>query len=373
MFRSFGRLPAFRFGLAAIFVGGLLAGCGSTPGTPVTGTQTPLASAGVSTTTSAGSTSGPTLRDLAGSRYFGSAIDLPQLDTDANYAAIAGTQFSQITPENVMKWQLVEPTRGQYTWSRADEIVAFAQAHDMKIRGHVLVWHSQMPDWLTGGTWTKATLSEVLKEHITTEMGRYAGKIYAWDVVNEAVLDDGTRRPNIWQTTIGDEYIADAFNWAHAADPAAKLYINDYDTEAANTKSDALYNLVKTLKSQGVPIDGVGFQGHFDLKYPFPAGFADNMKRFTDLGVEVAITETDVRVNTPSTADELSRQADYYRQTVAACLAVPRCVGITLWEFTDKYSWVPGFFPGEGDADLYDASLQAKPALTAVQQALAGK
>jgi endo-1,4-beta-xylanase len=272
-----------------------------------------------------------------------------------------------------MKWEVVEPTRGSFDWSGADEIVAFAQAHNQKVRGHTLLWHNQLPGWLTGGTFTKAQLSDILQQHIAAEMGRYAGKIYAWDVVNEVFNADGTRRVDLWQTTIGDEYIADAFKWARAADPAAKLYINDYDVEGINPKSDALYNLVKTLKSQGVPIDGVGIQAHYDASIPFPTDIAENMKRFADLGLDVAITELDVRIDTPSDAAELAQQADYYGQTVSACVALPRCVGITVWGFDDRYSWVPMTFPGKGDADLYDASLAPKPALAAVQQALMGR
>jgi endo-1,4-beta-xylanase len=367
--------------LAAVsaLVGGLVAACAGSSGsvTPAASGRAQAASVVASGPATASAVASPpqsvALRDLAGSRYFGSAVSMPQLTADPAYADLARGQFSQVTPENAMKWALVEPTRGQFTWDDADSIVAFAQAHGQKVRGHTLLWHNQLPDWLTGGNYDKKQLSAILQQHIAAEAGRYAGKIYAWDVVNEAIADDGSMRPSMWLATIGPEYIADAFKWAHAADPAAKLYINDYNVEGVNAKSDALYELVRTLKSQGVPIDGVGFQAHFDIQNPFPADFADNMKRFAALGVEVAVTELDVRITLPSTANELTRQADYYGRTVAACLAVPQCVGVTVWEFTDRQSWVPAVFPGEGEADLWDANLNPKPAVAAVAAALSGK
>ena len=342
-----------------------LSGCSSSSSTPAVPTLTPLI-----TSVPASAGPAPALRDLAGTRYFGTAVSLPQLDRDKAYAGIVASQFSQLTAENAMKWEVVEPTRGEYNWSGADEIVAFAQAHNQKVRGHTLLWHNQLPGWLTGGTFTKAQLSDILQQHIAAEMGHYAGKIYAWDVVNEVIEADGTRRDDLWQKTIGDEYVADAFKWARAADPTAKLYINDYDIEGINAKSDALYNLVKSLKSQGVPIDGVGFQAHFDTANPFPTDMADNLKRFTDLGVEVAITEMDVRVNTPATPAGLSEGATYYKQAVQACVGNSACVGMTVWGFTDKYSWVPGVFPGKGAACLYDENLNPKSAYGAVEDAL---
>jgi endo-1,4-beta-xylanase len=346
----------------------LLGACGSPAATTA---ASAAQSAAPSIATSAAPA--PALGVLAGDRYFGTAVGLPQLDRDAAYAKVAADQFSQVTPENEMKWQLVEPKRGQFDWSGADKVVAFAQAHDQKVRGHTLVWHNQLPDWLSGGTFTAAELKDLLRSHISTEVSRYKGKIYAWDVVNEAFNDDGTWRESIWYKGIGQEYVADALRWAHEADPAAKLYVNDYNIEGGNAKSDAWYDLIKSLKAEGVPIDGIGFQGHFDLQYAFPSDMAQNMQRFADLGLEVAVTELDVRVNTPATADELATQADYYKQTVAACLAVKQCVGITVWGFDDKYSWVPFTFPGEGAACLYDQNLAPKPALAAVQEALSGK
>ena len=339
------------------------------------GSSAPTATAPTtpSTAPSIAASAAPALKDLAGDRYFGTAVALPQLGRDQAYAKVTADQFSQVTAENAMKWQLVEPVRGQFDWSGADEIVTFAQAHDQSIRGHTLVWHNQLPDWLTAGSFSSAELKTILKDHITTEMSRYKGKIYAWDVVNEAFNDDGTWRESIWYKGLGQEYIADALRWAHEADPTAKLYVNDYNVESIGAKSDAWYDLVKSLKAAGVPLDGMGFQGHFELQYPFPSDMTQNMQRFADLGLDVAVTELDVRMATPATAAELTQQADYYRQTAAACLAVKSCVGITVWGFGDRYSWVPYSFPGQGAACLYDENLAPKPALVAVQEAFSAK
>jgi endo-1,4-beta-xylanase len=346
----------------------VLGACSSATATPTPVPASPTAALSTAETPAPSPTPsptpGPALKDLAGSRYFGTALSMQWVNRDTGYADVAAAQFDQVTPENDMKWQVVEPQQGQFDWSGADATVAFAQTHDQIVRGHTLVWHNQLPNWLTGGSFTPAQLKDLLQQHITTEVSRYAGKIYAWDVVNEAFNEDGTWRDDLWYEGLGEAYVAD---------PAAKLYINDYNVEGINPKSDALYDLVKKLKADGVPIDGVGIQAHFDLQYPFPSDMTDNLQRFADLGVEVAITELDVRMNTPATAADLATQADYYKGAVQACLAVKSCVGITVWGFGDKYSWVPYSFPSEGAACLWDENLDPKPALAAVQEALAGK
>jgi endo-1,4-beta-xylanase len=358
---------------SAMVLAAALGACSSTTATPTPpATPTAVPSTAI-TPVVATPTPGPALKDLAVTRYFGTALSMQWVDRDTAYADLAATQFSQVTPENDMKWQVVEPTQGQLDWTGADATVAFAQAHDQIVRGHTLVWHNQLPNWLNDGSFTPAQLKDLLQQHITTEVSRYAGKIYAWDVVNEAFNEDGTWRDDIWYKGLGEEYVADAFKWAHAADPAAKLYINDYNVEGINPKSDALYDLVKKLLADGVPIDGVGIQAHFDLQYSFPSDMTENLQRFADLGLEVAITELDVRMPTPVSAEELATQAEYYKQAVEACVAVKACVGITVWGFGDKYSWVPYSFPSEGAACLWDENLAPKPALAAVQEALQGK
>lgn len=302
----------------------------------------------------------------------GTAVNTDLLGSNSAYTDITANQFSTVTPENVMKWQLVEPTQGTYDWSAADRLVAFAEANHQLVRGHTLVWHSQLPDWLTTAAPSMSAdqLREILHKHITDEVTHFKGKIWQWDVVNEAFNGDGTLRNSIWLQKLGPGYIADAFRWAHEADPQAKLFYNDYSIEFTGPKSNAVYAFVKDLKAQGVPIDGVGFQTHLDTKYPLP-DLQNNLQRFADLGLDVAETEVDVRTTLPVTATEQSAQVAAYDQTLEACIAVRACISYTVWGFGDAYSWVPGVFQGEGAANIYDENLQPKPQYYALQQDLA--
>ncbi|MGZ4463670.1 MAG: endo-1,4-beta-xylanase [Gaiellaceae bacterium] len=319
-------------------------------------------------------TQDPTLRELATRRglLIGTAVNSDALTRNPRYAAAIGREFSSVTPENAMKWMHVEPGRGVDVYTQADRLVAFAGRHHQIVRGHNLVWHSQLPGWLTGGHFGKAALDEILFRHINAEVSHFRGRVYSWDVVNEPLADDGTLRETIWEHALGPGYIAKALEWAHAADPKARLYLNDYGIEGSGAKADAMYALAKKLLAKHVPLDGIGFEGHLDLQYGFPPGMAANMRRFAALGLDIAVTEADVRMQLPATPDSLSRQADAYRKLVEACLAVKRCVSFTVWGFTDRYSWVPGWFPGEGAANLLDVELRPKPAYRAVWQALAG-
>ncbi|WP_405920015.1 endo-1,4-beta-xylanase [Streptomyces longwoodensis] len=311
------------------------------------------------------------LRDLAAAKgkVIGTAVTGSKLT--GTYGDLAGSQFGSLTPGNAMKWESVEPARGTFDWTEADQIVAFAQAHGQQVRGHTLVWHNQNPGWLTNGSWTSAQLATLLQDHISTEVGRYKGRIAAWDVVNEPFNEDGTYRTSLWYNGLGTDYIANALTWAHAADPAAKLYINDYNVEGVNAKSTALYNLVKSLKERGVPIDGVGLQAHLILGQ-VPSTLQQNIQRFADLGVDVAITELDVRMALPADSAKLAQQAADYKAVTAACVAVTRCVNLTVWGFADSDSWVEGTFPGYGAATPYDANYAPKPAYYAIAEALGG-
>src|SRR5271168_5363466 len=198
----------------------------------------------------------------ASGRYFGAALDPDALD-ERPYRQLAATQLTCVTPENAMKWGSVEPLRGEYDWDRADALVAFAKAHGQKVRGHTLVWHSQLPLWLIDGAFSPDELRGLMVAHIAAEAGRYRGAIYAWDVVNEPFTDDGEWRKSIWYEAMGPTYVAIALKAARAADPDAKLYVNDYNVEFAGPKMRALFDLVAALKRDGVPIDGVGLQSHF--------------------------------------------------------------------------------------------------------------
>lgn len=304
----------------------------------------------------------------ASGRYFGAALD-PGDFGEKPYVKLAAEQLGSVTPENQMKWAVVEPRRGDFNWDGADELVAFAKSHSQKIRGHNLVWHSQLPAWLTGGSLTPAELRKLMVDHIALEAGRYKGAIYAWDVVNEPFADDGAWRKSIWYDAMGVDYVAMALDAARAADPDAKLYINDYNVEAAGPKMRALYDLAASLKRAGAPIDGVGLQAHFVAGHT-PSDLRAVMEEFAALGVDVAVTELDVRVETPPDAQSLAVQAADYAAVTGACRAVKRCVGVTTWGITDAHSWIPSFFSGYGAALPFDENYTPKPAYFAAIEAL---
>jgi endo-1,4-beta-xylanase len=250
----------------------------------------------------------------------------------------------------------------------------------MRARGHVFVWHKQVANWVTNGKFTPEQLAEILRKHILTVGGRYRGKIYAWDVVNEAILEDGSLRDSVWynQPGIGRKgtsYIEQSFRWAREADPKALLFYNDYSAEAVNAKSDAIFNMAKDFKARGVPIDGIGLQAHFTAQSIQKMTSIDaNVKRITDLGLQVQITELDVRLKLDSSGKvsdaELAEQAKVYGALAAICLKYPLCTAIQIWGFTDKYSWIPRANPGFGAALPLDSSYQAKPAYNALCDAL---
>jgi endo-1,4-beta-xylanase len=302
-----------------------------------------------------------------GPLHVGVSVQAGLLD-DHGYAEAVGRLFDTVTPENELKWDAVEPDRDHYSFSAADRIVGFAAAHGERVRGHTLVWHNQLPSWLGPLGGHRVELERVLRDHIRTVVGRYRGRIAEWDVVNEAVSDSGGLRSDVWLDTLGPGYIALAFQAAHAADPGARLVYNDYGAEGRGPKADAVYALVKGLKAEGVPIDAVGFQTHVTVA-PIP-GFVENLRRFAALGVKVELTEVDVRLPDRPRATALARQAEAYRRIVEACRAVSACDEIVLWGLDDADSWVPGAYPGFGDATLLDAKLRPKPAYAAVREAL---
>jgi endo-1,4-beta-xylanase len=308
----------------------------------------------------------------------GTAVNTDLLGSNKTYTRIVNQQFSTVTPENVMKWESVEPTRGKYSWSAADRLVASAEQNGQLVRGHTLVWHSQLPAWLNDYAKNLSTeqVRALLKKHVQDQVRHFKGRIWQWDVVNEAVDEDGTLRKSIWLEKLGPDYIADAFRWAHEADPNAQLFYNDYNIEFTGAKSNRVYALVKDLKRKGVPIDGVGFQTHLDTQYGYP-DLRANLQRFADLGLNVAETEVDIRTfvkegttNTPASNLAQSAQEDYWSRTLQACLAVRRCISYTAWGVADHNSWVPGVFHGEGAALLYDEQYQPKPQYSILQEDL---
>ncbi|GIF22888.1 endo-1,4-beta-xylanase [Actinoplanes tereljensis] len=286
-------------------------------------------------------------------RYFGAAIAAGRL-SDGTYTGILNREFNSVTPENEMKWDATEPSRGSFNYTNGDRILNQGVSMGAKVRGHALLWHAQQPSWaqsLSGSTLRSAAIN-----HVTQVATHYKGKIYAWDVVNEAFADGGGggRRDSNLQRT-GNDWIEAAFRAARAADPNAKLCYNDYNTDGVNAKSTGVLNMVKDFKARGVPIDCVGFQSH--LGTGIPGDYQSNLQRFADAGVDVQITELDVAQG--------GNQATVYAGVTRACLAVSRCTGITVWGIRDSDSWRTGENPL-----LFDNSGNKKAAYTSVLNAL---
>ena len=274
-------------------------------------------------------------------RYFGTAIASGKLG-DSAYTTIAGREFNMVTAENEMKIDATEPQRGQFNFSSADRVYNWAVQNGKQVRGHTLAWHSQQPGWMQN--LSGSALRQAMTDHINGVMAHYKGKIVQWDVVNEAFADgsSGARRDSNLQRS-GNDWIEVAFRAARAADPAAKLCYNDYNVENWTwAKTQAMYSMVRDFKQRGVPIDCVGFQAHFNSGSPYNSNFRTTLQNFAALGVDVAVTELDIQGASAST----------YANVTNDCLAVPRCLGITVWGVRDTDSWrsqdTPLLFNGDG-------------------------
>jgi endo-1,4-beta-xylanase len=300
---------------------------------------------------------------------------------------VLGAQFSSVTPENDMKWDAIHPAPDVYDFASADALVAFAKANGQEVRGHTLLWHSQNPAWVTAAssTWTCDDARAVLEDHIRTVVGHFKGEIYEWDVANEIFQDNwdagGVRlrtEANPFLRACADDPVAligDAFRWAHEADPDAVLFLNDYNAEGINEKTDAYYDLAQSLLADGVPLSGFGAQGHLSLLYGFDTSIQANFERFAALGLQVAVTEADVRIpllegETGPTPAQVAEQAARYDAMLEACLNVPACSSFTVWGFPDANSWVPAVFPGEGWATIFEDDFSPKPAFDAMLASL---
>jgi len=315
------------------------------------------------------------LKDLAANYDLtvGAAVTPAELKVP-ELAEVLARDFSTMTAGNEMKFYVIKKDKDVYNFAPADQLMQFATAKKIAMRGHTLVWHSYMPEWLEKGKWSKDELMALLKEYITTVVSRYKGQINVWDVVNEVFDENGTLRDgktSVWYRVCGEDYIEQAFVWAHAADPAAKLYINDYNVEEVNAKSTGVYNLVKKLLAKGVPVHGFGAQFH--LIEDSPPNFTkiyNNVKRFAELGLEVQFTEVDIRIKGTVTEEKLKHQAEMYSEIFNIALAFDKVTNVTTWGVSDAYSWIPDVFPGYGNALLFDRNFNPKPAYNAVQVTL---
>ena len=278
-------------------------------------------------------------------------------------------EFNTIVAENEMKASAMQPQEGQFSFGTADQLVAFAQTNHMKVRGHTLIWHAQNPTWLTSGTWTRETLLAAMKAHITGVVSHFKGKVFEWDVVNEAFSDGGSPslRNSFWRKNIGDDFIDSAFTYAHQADSDAILYYNDYNTSDVNGKSTAVYYKLKQMIDNGIPVSGVGFQSHQTLEQysgNFIASLKENFDRFAKLGLSLAVTEMDIRITLPSDQADFDKQGQFYGDFLKTFLENPAGRTFMTWGFTDRYSWIPGTFPGTGEALIFTTNYEPKPAYT---------
>jgi endo-1,4-beta-xylanase len=312
----------------------------------------------------------------------GTAVRQEHLSEPA-YAITIAREYNLVEPEDAMKWWVLRPTRNAFDFRQGDAIVHFAKAHGMKVRGHCLLWGRSNPDWLTQGNFTPTQLADLAKQHVSTVVRHYAGEVFAWDVVNEALDENGEPRDTIWNTGLTTasrakrlEYIEQAFHWAHVADPKALLFYNEAEAEGLGRKSDAVYAMLKDFRERGVPVDGIGLQMHIPSLSLDAAAIAANIARLTRLGLQVHITELDVALpvdaeGNPRDPADLNRQAFVYADIVRACLQQPGCTAIQTWGFTDRYSWIgSSSHKTRGSALPFDHDYQKKPAYEALQDAL---
>lgn len=341
----------------------------------------------------------PTLKEaFAGKFLIGGAVnDSQMLGNHPNETELIVGHFNTITPENILKWEKVHPRLEQYDFAPADRLVEFAQKQNMFIVGHCLVWHSQTPRWVFEGQDGKpATRDELLarmKEHIFTVVGRYKGKIQSWDVVNEAIEDDGSLRKSKWLNIIGPDFLEKAFEYAHQADPDAELYYNDFNMWKAG-KRDSVVRLVNELKSKGLRVDGIGMQGHWGLDYPPLDEAQEAMIAYASTGAKVMITELDITILPSASRNqgadiaqnfELRKELNPYpdglpdekQQELAKRYGeifalfvkhADKISRVTFWGVQDGNSWRNNW-PIRGRADyplLFDRDCKPKPAFDAV-------
>jgi endo-1,4-beta-xylanase len=322
--------------------------------------------------------------------YFPVGVAVSPASLQGDEAALILREFNSLTPENCMKMGPIHPKENIYYWKDADSIIAFAQRHQLKVRGHNLCWHEQTPAWLfvntDGSRVSKEVLLQRLKEHIYTVVSRYKGKIYAWDVVNEAIDDNPNHflRNSLWYQVCGEEFIYKAFQYAHEADPDAVLFYNDYNTERPE-KTARVYRLLKQLKDAGIPVHGVGLQAHWSLFEPTQQELVQTIRQFASLGLQVQVTELDMSVypwekerrtkrasdDDHYTPEREAAQARQYKMVFDVFRQYRRNItGVTFWNVSDRYTWLD-HYPVEGRKNyplLFDTLLQPKKAYREVVQ-----
>jgi len=318
------------------------------------------------------------------SSYFKMGVAVSPQTIRGAQAALLIKEFNSITPENAMKMQSIHPRENQYNWADADTLVSFAVRNGLKVRGHTLCWHEQVPGWIfkngTGEKADKLLVLKRLKDHINNVVGRYKGKVYAWDVVNEVIGDEVGQylRPSLWNEICGEEFISRAFEYAHQADPDALLFYNDYNSERPE-KREKIYKMLKKLVDNKVPIHGIGLQGHWSIYEPSDSELRETIKLYSSLGLQVQITELDVsiykweknlRKKIPGEPDSLTRQLEKKQlEKYDRIFSVFRefnkeITSVTFWNLSDRSTWLDRY-PVAGRKNfplLFDSNLQRKKA-----------
>jgi endo-1,4-beta-xylanase len=323
----------------------------------------------------------PALKDVFKKDFLiGAALNPGQFSAPADgncEVALIKKQFNTISPENVLKWESVHPWPGHYNFGPADRYVEFGVKNRMFIIGHNLIWHSQTPDWVfkdkAGAPLKRDALLQRMRDHIFAVVGHYKGKIRGWDVVNEAVDEDGTLRQSPWLKIIGEDYLLQAYQFAHEADPGAQLYYNDYSMENPPKRAGVIA-LIKKLQAQGAPITGIGMQGHYTMDWPAPRDVEETITAFAGLGLKVMITELDVNLLPPPGSHGLPeamqqalarRYAELFEVFVNHRHQITR---VTFWGVTDADSWL-NYIPVPGRTEyplLFGRGCAPKAAFDAV-------
>jgi endo-1,4-beta-xylanase len=318
-------------------------------------------------------TSNGSLPDLARARglAIGAGINDVRLPNVVYRGVITGN-FTSISPQNSFKWSRTEPQRGQFDFVRTNGMVEFARQNHLRVRACCLLWYGRSnPGWVVNGHWTRSQLLAIVHNHISTLVGRYRGRVAEWDVVNEPVDQRTNRlRANIWEQTIGPAYLAYAFRWAHEADPDAKLFLNDFGNDSPGAHFDKFYDIVRTLKSQGVPIHGVGLEMHRGFGHPTPDEVYDAMQKYEALGLRVEITEMDLPVALPASQSTLDRQGGVFREMTSVCLRVRACTGVTFWGVDDRDRYLSLINANRGAMTMFSRDDLPKPAYFGVVAAL---
>ena len=318
-------------------------------------------------------------------KKIGVAIPLWRIDVNNENLVETATvshNFNMVVAENEMKVDAIQPNRGEFNFYAGDCLVSLAERHDMEVRGHTLVWHKQLPAWISSNgikndhNYTREELLQILNEHVTTVVTHFKGHVDEWDVVNECLDDDQSiirtnptgykLRESVWATVIGEDYIDSAFVYAHRADPDARLVLNDYGAEfQGKAKTTAFYNLVRRLQKSGIPLDGVGFQCHLTVGEEFDSTkFDNNIKRYASLGLECTVTELDMSIPDLSAPDAYERQAAEYAALVDVMMKYDHCRAVVVWGVKDDQSW------RQGAPLLFNAAMEAKPAFFALRNIL---